>query len=352
MTRGPVRRFGSLRTGLVVLVVLGLLACVIADLSGHVGSSVRGLRLASSSMTSTDTSHVGRWEFASAHSNVQALVQFQQRYIHFPDDALLVMAQTSMPTWILILPLVGLLAATALVRFGRSRARATVLLSGLVPLAIGSWLVIQAHVLEIPQVWSSWSRVLVWLVVLDLYFVLFLLLGTWINLTLRSLRRAVWVLVGLFVVLFAIQGARPVLMRMDGAALPAVPELPTEVRLSLFRPSGEPRVTPDRVEMVDAYLQSVDAYSEAVHDVVRRRYNLERWWNAASPQLLLSEMAGQLLQNDYANTTDVIYTPSRRSPSLFASMGAIWPESAWLAAACCLVGWGVQTSSRKRGDPS
>jgi hypothetical protein len=196
---------------------------------------------------------------------------------------------------------------------------------------------------------AVWSRLGVWIVIVGVYFALFLFLGRWIRQGTRSTKRSLWICLTLVCAMVTIQGSRPLLMRVDGSILPAVPDLPTEVQLSLFRPSGEPHVTEDRVEVVDEYLTAVDAYSQRVHDIVARRYALERWWHVVSPQLLMDEVAGQLLQTEYADAVDVFFSQDRAVPSLTTSLGAIWPEVAWLITLCSLCGAAGLAIRQRRG---
>jgi hypothetical protein len=224
------------------------------------------------------------------------------------------------------------------------------LLSLAVPITVGLFLVLESRVLEIAFVWSQWSRLIVWLGCIGIYFAAFLFLGSWISQSVRHVKTAAWIFLSLFVALFMIQSSRALLMRFDGSLLPPAPDLPQEVRLSLFRPSGEPQVIPEREAMVADYLASVDAYSESIHTVVAARYRLERWWHVVSPHLLLDEVSSQLLQTQLADVMDVVFTPESEdtAPSLTASLMSVWPELAWLALLACLTGFGAWFTTREQ----
>jgi hypothetical protein len=185
---------------------------------------------------------------------------------------------------------------------------------------------------------------------LGVYFTTFVLIGSWISRRVDSVGIATWIFLGLFVALFMIQGSRDLVMRFDGSSLVPVPELPTEVRLSLFRPSGEPRVTADREAMVADYLATVDAYSQSVYDVVSHRYILERWWHIVSPHLLLEEISEQLLQTQLASTMQLLAAPEGegRDPSLLASLTAVGPELVWLLLLGGLAGFVAWISNRRQ----
>jgi hypothetical protein len=363
MTRliGFFRHNNGTQTTLVTLLCLSLLVLLLMQVARGVNPSILGnLREIRyyQYYQDPDVLLIGSWQFASAHSNVQFLQSQRLRLIDIRDNGLLLVARDTTSSLALILPLLALFTALAL-----SRAKPTQdvsrsvrhwilgmgLLSLTITIIVGLFLVIESRILEIPYSWSQWSRALVWLGIVGTYFATFLFLGRWISQCTRHIRTAAWILLSLFVALFMIQSSRELLMRFDGSHLPPVPDLPVEVRLSLFRPSGEPRVTPDREEMVANYLESVDAYSQSVHAVVAGRYRLERWWHVISPQLLLNEISSQLLQARLPDVVDVIVASRSKEPSLMASLMSVAPEIAWLAILCCIAGLGTwRITARKR----
>jgi len=353
-----VRRCRPWGSFLVAFLSLGLLVCLLALTANVINANIQSHYQSSRSYQDSDSLLIGSWRFASAHSNVQSLQSHRQLSNDIHKDALLLVARYATPNLGLILPLLALFTGLALVRANpalgtlrpiRSYALAHAILSLAVPLVVGVFLVIESRILEIPYSWSQWSRLLVWLVVIGTYFASFLFLGSWISQRVQHVKMAAWIFASLFIAMFMIQSTRGFLMRFDGSNLPPVPDLPTEVRLSLFCPSGEPRVTLDREEMVAEYLDSVDAYSESVHAVIRDRYDLERWWHAISPQLLLYELSYQVLQSQLADIVDVVYSPGGRNPSLAASLAVIWPEAAWLTLLCSLSGLSTVIAARKHG---
>ena len=343
-----VRQVKHWRSPLVVLLCIGMLVCILVPVATIVSSNLQGPLQSASSSEDASILFVGSWEFASAHTNVRYFQLANQRWLGIRENALLLVAQYATPSLIIILPLLGLFSALALVRCGTAHAVSCILLGAAVPLVIGGFLLLESHTLDFQMSWAQWSRALVWLGLAGLYFWTFLSLGIWIGQRTRSTKTVTWIFLSLFVALFMIQSSRELLMRFDGSHLPPVPELPTEVRLSLFRPSGEPRVTLDREGMVADYLASVDAYSDSAHAVVAHRYGLERWWHIVSPQLLLNEISTQLLQTHYADSVDVIYSPGSRPPGLASSLAAVWPETAWLILLCGLAELGAWTATRKQ----
>lgn len=345
----------------VFLLCMALVACSLVQVARLSNPSIQFSLLNVARNQHKSTLIVDRWQFASAHGNIALLAENRQRTLAINESAVLLIAQSASPALSLILPLLALFTGFALARStqgsdesSRTLSHQPALWMGMsclsVPLIIGVFLVIEAHVLGIPLVWASWSRILVWLGCVGTYFPTFLFFGAWISRRTRHTKTAAWIFLSLFVAFFVIQGSRELVMRIDGSALPPVPELPTEVRLSLFRPSGEPRVIPEREQMVADYLESVDAYSESVHAVVASRYQLERWWHVVSPQLLLSEISSQLLQTQLADIVDVIVAPKSedKDPSLVSSLMSVGPEIAWLAILCCIAGLGSWFTARKR----
>jgi len=363
--RGRWRRFfhtcGWTVPLLVVLLCSALLSGLLVLAAQHANASMRS-GFWDANNAKQDALLVGSWAFTSAHSNIESLmVDLQQ--LNLDDNALLLVARSVSRSLALILPLLALLAALALsqhVSFPttsystRSRAVARGILNLAIPLLMGLALVIESRILKVPLPVNQWSRVLVWLGFIAAYFAAFSFLGIWISRRTHHIKTAVWISLSLFVALFMIQSSRELIMRFDGSYLPPVPDLPTEVRLSLFRPSGTPSVTPDREEMVAEYLAAVDAYSESVYAVVQHRYNLERWWHVLSPQLSFLEVSGQLLQAELAGTVDVLYSSERgdKVPSLLALMSTIWQETAWLLLLCALAGWASRRPARKRSASS
>ena len=348
---------------LVILLCLSLLVLLLMQTARVVNPSIlKSMREVQYSQYYQDQSFllVGSWQFASAHKNIQVLQSQRLNLIDIHDNGLLLVAQDTTPSLILILPLLALFTSLALSRAKptpatsrsiRSWALSMGLLSLAIPLIVGLFLVIESRILEIPTSWSQWSRALVWLGFVGTYFTTFLFLGSWISQRARHVKTAAWIFLSLFVALFMIQSSRELIMRFDGSKLPQVPDLPYEVQLSLFRPSGEPRVIPEREEIVADYLESVDAYSESIHAVVASRYRLERWWHIVSPQLLLSEISSQLLQVQLADVVDVINSPKSedKDPSLVASLMSMGPEMAWLLLLCGLTGLGAwRITARKR----
>ena len=348
-----------LQPTLVALLCIGLLVCLLA-LAAGVGNQHGRFSLRNSwDYQEPDALLVGSWQFATAHSNTSSLLSDRQWQLDVDGNSLLLVTKNAVPPLTLILPLLALFASLALARgrpavpttsATRSYAVTHGILSLAVPIVVGLFLVVESFNLEIPFSWTQWSRALVWLGCVGIYFSTFLFLGSWISQHVRHVKTAAWIFLSLFVALFMIQSSRELIMRFDGSYLLPVPDLPQEVRLSLFRPSGEPRVTPDREEMVADYLESVDAYSESVHAVVASRYRLERWWHIVSPQLLLTEISGQLLQTQLANVVDVIAAPKSedKDPSLAASLMSVGPEMAWLAMLFCIAGLGSWFAARKR----
>jgi hypothetical protein len=338
----------SWRALLVVLLCLGALAGLLYEIGQVAVEQIAATTWGASSREGHGVL-MGIWRFASAHENVFALNEARQQRLRLEQDAAFLVAQDVSTALTLALPFLALFAALALPLSRRVRLWAFVGLA----LGVSSLVVACLWGIVRQQTWTmepgAWSRLLVWIAFLTTYFTLFLLLGTWIRGVTRSTKKAVWICLSLIFAMLLIQGARPLLMRVDGSRLPPVPTLPTEVRLSLFRPSGEPRVTEDRVEMVEDYLASVDAYSEEVHKVVADRYTVERSWHVVSPQLLLRELAGQLLQSEYADIVDVVYSGRRSEPGLAASLRAVWPEAVWLLVLCALAGTAATVVGRSQG---
>jgi hypothetical protein len=346
--KGSAQGLGSWRSLLVVLLCMATLVCVLMQVASTSNPSIREGLQTHAVASGQDMPITGTWTFATAHENVHVLSLHRQARSGIPGHVLFSPAQDA--TWVLsqVLPFLGLLGALALVHFAPGRLSIHVLFCGTVPLTVGLFLLLESHILGIPMLWSHWARVLVWLGAVGLHFSAFLFLGRWIAGRVRHLKTAVWIALSLVVALFFIQNSRSPFMRFDGSELPPVPNLPTEVRLSLFRPSGVPDVTTDREEAVDAYLASVDAYSEAVHAIAARRYGLERWWHIASPHLLLDEISIQLLQADHAHVVDALYAAKSGPPSLAASLRAVWPEILWLAVLGFLAAWASCAAARRR----
>ena len=352
----------DLQAMLAMLLCLSLLVCVLVQEARVVNPSMRGYSREMQYYQDQDTLLIGSWQFASAHSNVGALQLNRQRMVDIiHENGLLLVARYATPTLALILPLLALFTGLALVRANpalhvfrsvRSWALCVGLLSLAVPIVVGLFLILESRSLEIPFSWSQWSRLLVWLGFVGTYFATFLVLGTWISHHVRHVRTAVWIFASLLVAMFMIQSGRELIVRFDGSHLPPVPELPVEVRLSLFRPSGEPRVTRDRETMVATYLESVDAYSNSVHAVVEHRYGLERWWHVVSPQLLLYELSYQLLQAQLADIVDVVYALENegKEPSMMSSLTSVWPEMVWLILLCGFSGLGAGITARKQAS--
>ena len=359
---GLLQRCRRLHEVLVILLCLSLLALLLMQAAREINPSIlRNFGEIQRSQYYQDPNIllVGSWQFASAHRNIQFFQSQRLRLIDIHDNGLLLVARDTTPSLVFILPLLALFAALALSqvkstpdmsRSIRSWVLSRGLLSLAIPIIVGLFLVIESQILEIPTAWSQWSRVLVWLGFVGTYFTIFLFLGSWISQCTRHVKTVAWVFLSLFVALFMIQSSRELVMRFDGSKLPQVPDLPHEVKLSLFRPSGEPRVTPDREEMVADYLASVDAYSQSVHAVVARRYDLERWWHVASPQLLLTEISSQLLQTQVVDIVDVVFTSKSedREAGLAISLRSVWPEIAWLVLLCCIAVFGAWMAERKR----
>lgn len=345
----------------VFLLCVGLLVCVLTQVARVTNPSIRSSLLEVSINQHKSTLIVGRWQFASAHSNVAIVSEYRQRRLAIKECALLLMAQSTSSALGFILPLLAIFAGLALTRSTQGSCepslitpRHTVLWMGVlcfsIPLVIGVFLVIESHILRIPHVWATWSRILVWMGCVGTYFAGFLFFGSWISRLTQHTKMAAWIFLSLFVAFFVIQGSRELAMRVDGSALPPVPELPAEVRLSLFRPSGEPRVTSDREEMVADYLAAVDSYSESLHALASRQYMLERWWHVVSPQLLLSEISLQVLQSQFADVVDVAFSAGHedQEASLMASLASVWLELVWLVLICCFTWMGHWLTSRKQ----
>lgn len=328
------------RTLLVILLCLGTLVGLLHQVARTASDEIVATAAWAQSWVQDEGSIMGLWQFASAHENVLALNAIRQQVFRVDTDVMLMVARDVSAALALVLPLLGLFAGLALPSRSRPRVLALIGLGLGTPLGVVVTLAWAASNRGWTMDPAVWSRLAVWIVIVGAYFVLFLLLGRWIQQRTRSVKRSLWICLGLVLAMVLIQGSRPLLMRVDGSVFPAVPDLPTEVRLSLFRPSGEPRVTEDRVEVVDEYLSAVDAYSQRVHEAIERRYALERWWHAVSPQLLMDEIAGQLLQTEYANAIDIVFSEDRAPPSLVASLGAVWPEIAWLLTWCAVLGMG------------
>ena len=352
MSGSGVRRLvskGILRSALVLVLCLGTVAGLTVQV-GRMSCDAIGEATAWARMMAHQVKNtlLGVWRFASTHENVDALNATRQQVLRLETDAMFLVARDVSTALALVLPLLGLLTGVALPSLSRFRAVTSIALAIGVPLILGVSLASFAR----QQGWMMspdvWTRIGVWIVVVGAYFTLFLLLGNGIQRRTQSTKRSMWIVLTAFAAMLLIEGTRPLLMRVDGSDFPAVPDLPTEVRLSLFRPSGEPRVTADRVDIVEEYLTTVDAYSQRVHAIVARRYALERWWHAVSPQLLLREIASQLLQSEYASAIDVVFSADRGSPSLAASLGAVWPEAAWLLALCGLLGVVGRRAKRRR----
>ena len=341
---------GVLRSALVLVLCLG----TVAGLTVQVGRTscaavVEATAWARPMAHQVKNTLLGVWRFASAHENVDALNATRQQALRLETDAMFLVARDVSTALALVLPLLGLLTGVAIPSLSRFRAATSIALGIGVPLI----LIVSLASFARQQGWmmspDAWTRIAVWVAIVDAYFTLFLLLGHWIQRRTQSMKRALWIVLTAFAAVLLIEGTRPLLMRVDGSVFPAVPGVPTEVRLSLFRPSGEPQVPEERVEIVEEYLTAVDAYSQQVHAIVARRYALERWWNAVSPQLLLREIASQLLQSEYANAIDVIYSSDRRMPSLATSVNAVWPEAAWLLALCGLLVVSSLVAGRRTG---
>ena len=183
------------------------------------------------------------------------------------------------------------------------------------------------------------ARAAVFLAVLGAYVFLFVLIGTWISLRARSSKRALWAAAIVFVAVLVSHTVGESLMAIDASALPALPEVPTEVttylRTSAFRVGAD---TAEPPEVVQEYVAALDGYLIDLSETLRARYRHERWWNLVSMPALLLEVAGRLLQDQYADVLDVFYSsarPERRSASLAASFGQSAWEIAWLVLLCC-----------------
>ncbi len=339
----------DVRAVLVLILCLGTLVGVSYQVARTASDEIIDTAAWAQMSTQGGKSVLGVWQFASAHENVLALNVIRQQVFRVDTEVMLLVARNVSAALALALPLLGLFAGLALPPRCRLRIFTSIGLDLGVPLGVAvslAWVASSRGWTMGPAVWS---RLGVWIVIVGAYFVLFLLLGRWIQQRTRSAKRSLWICLTLICAMVTIQGTRPLLMRVDGSIFPAVPDLPTEVALSLFRPSGEPQVTADRVEIVDEYLAAVDAYSQRVHEIVARRYAVERWWHVVSPQLLMDEVAGQLLQTEYSNAIDVFFSEDRAVPGLAASLITVWPEVAWLVALCGLFGIAGLTVRRRKG---
>ncbi len=348
-----------IRALIVIVLCVGLLAVALFQVARVANPSIRNSIWKAAINEHKSPWIVLRWQFASAHSNLTYLADDFQRRVAAEESVGLLVARSATPTLAFILPLLGLFAGLALQRYtqpsslsshvhARQRLFWIGLLSAAVLLLIGGFLVLETHILEASFDWSQWCRLLVWLLVLGVYFSSFTFAGSWISQRVNKDKTIVWIILSLFVALFILQASREPLMRVDGSLLPNIPQLPAEVRMSLFRPSGTPQVIPEREEMIAEYLASVDAYSESIHCLAAHQYNLERWWHVACPPLLLSEISGQLLQTQFNNIVDVVFSEqgSNRRPSLASSLVCVWPEVAWL---CLIMGCVAWAATRKRG---
>jgi len=278
----------------------------------------------------------------SAHANLWELSTDHQLYRGRRRNALYLVGKRLLFVLLLVLPVIamagGLLQGRQLAR-SHERRRTLIMfrMLGSVLTIVGAmalFVVLECHHLGIAPTSAQRTRVLVWAASMGLYAGVFLALSVWIGSRVRSARTATWILLSITIGLWMLEGSREPVFSLSSSPLPRVPELPTEVRMSLFRPSGEPRVTEDRQEFVEAYLDAVDAYSGALYESVRARYQTERLWHIFSPQLAMREISFQLLQDDFPTLAEIIYAPFRpyRLSRFGGTVSAVWPELVWFLA--------------------
>jgi hypothetical protein len=187
--------------------------------------------------------------------------------------------------------------------------------------------------------WTSeqLARAVAFLFLLGGYVFLFVLVGMWISAKARSSRQALWICAVVFISMFSFHVLVENAMAIDRADLPVVPEVPTEVSL-YFRDAKAQAYPPvdELPEVVTAFFDELDAYSQALADTLRARYHAERWWSFVSPPALLIEVSGLLLQDQYYDVLDVFYSPTnpQRAASLAASIGQSAGEITWLIVLC------------------
>jgi len=200
--------------------------------------------------------------------------------------------------------------------------------------------------------WTSeqLARAVAFLFLLGGYVFLFVLIGMWISAKARSSRRALWMCAVVFISMFSLYVLVENAMALDRADLPVVPEVPTEVSL-YFRDAKAQAYSPvDEIpEVVTAFFDELDTYSQTLADALRARYHAERWWSFVSLPALLLDVSGRLLQDQYYDVLDVFYSPTnpQRAASLAASIGQSAGEITWLIVLCgVLLGANIRALTR------
>jgi|GEM_PF-2051084 len=335
--------------------ILGVFLIVIAT---SVNPTLREELKSPWSLMMQGTRWTATWGPGTAHENLWTLSTDRQLQEGRETNALFLSCKRLLPAMLLILQIIGMGGGLLVGRALRLRSDLGMLVRilahvGAPVLVIGvllGFMMVESRLLGLSTHPAQWGRVIVWVIGLGLYFGITFSLASWIGSRVKDVRRASWILLSLFVGLLLLEGSRELFWPMSASELPQVPELPTEVRRALFRPSGEPRVTEDREELVAEYLATVDNYSTGLAGAVEMRYRIERLWNFVCPQLVLREISFQLLQDDRATITEIIYMSTRpyRVPSLRASLAAVKAEAIWLVVAFVLLSCGALRSQIKR----
>ena len=182
----------------------------------------------------------------------------------------------------------------------------------------------------------SWSpdqlfRAILALVLVGVYLALFLVVGSWISAKARRSSQALWIAAGVFLALFITHIGLEGVLTLSSPDYPEVPKS-SGVHAYFEQLAFRPELAAQPPDHVIQYLDDLAAYSSETASVLRERYQLERWVNALSPTHLFLEIAGQLLQDEFANASDIIYYSEREqtSPSIAKSLQAAAPEMLWL----------------------
>jgi hypothetical protein len=198
-------------------------------------------------------------------------------------------------------------------------------------------LLVATRVVHLEWTGEQVARAVAFLLLLEGYTFLFVLLGMWISALARSSRQALWISAAVFIGTFSFHVLVENAMALDVSDLPTPPAVPTEV--SLFFREARAQSFPPIEELPDAvatYFGELDGYSQSLWEVIGTRYRAERWWSFVSPPALLLEVSGRLLQDQYYDVRDVFYAPTnpQRPASLAASIGQSAGEIVWLLVLC------------------
>jgi len=206
-------------------------------------------------------------------------------------------------------------------------------LSVTVVVGLGGVGLVTASLLGIPSSAEQLARMWTMLVGISLLLVLSFLVGSWISARVKESGRALWLAVGVLATLFLISVLIDHGTVLRDETLPEPPAVSVDVGRLLREHAarGYPalEVVPPSIE---SYFEKLTDYSEELSETIRHRHQIERWIHAISPSHLLLEIAGQLLQDEYVDATDVIFSrdAAEAKTSLAASLLRTAPEFVWL----------------------